>query len=195
EHLLEWANEVPLLLVCTARPELLETRPGWGANKPNSSMLALSVLRDEDVGEIVSVLLGSTPLSAETRAVLLAQAAGNPLYAEQYTRLFLELGRVDEAQPATLQGLIAARLDALSPADKELLQAAAVIGKVFWTGSLAAVAPLDRWSVEERLRALERKELVAHSQTSSIADDSEWTFGHILVRAVASGQIPRADRA
>jgi class 3 adenylate cyclase/tetratricopeptide (TPR) repeat protein len=196
EHVLEWVNEVPLLVVCTARPELLETRPGWGANRSNSSMIALSVLRDEDVAQIVSTLLGSSGLSTETRAVLLAQAAGNPLYAEQYTRLFLELGRVDEAQPATLQGLIAARIDALSPADKELLQAAAVIGKVFWTGSLTAVAaPLDRWSVEERLRALERKELVAHSQTSSIADDSQWTFGHILIRDVAYGQIPRAGRA
>ncbi|MGH3083328.1 MAG: ATP-binding protein, partial [Gaiellaceae bacterium] len=195
EHLLEWANEVPLLLVCTARPELLETRPGWGANKPNSSMLALPVLRDEDVGQIVAGLLGSTPLSAETRAALLAQAAGNPLYAEQYTRLFRELGRVDESQPATLQGLIAARLDALSAADKELLQSAAVIGKVFWTGNLTAVVALDRWSVEERLRALERKELVARSQASSIAGDSQWTFGHILIRDVAYGQIPRADRA
>ena len=150
EHLLEWANEVPLLLVCTARPELLETRPGWGANKPNSSMLALSALRDEDVGQIVAGLLGSTPLSAETRAALLAQAAGNPLYAEQYTRLFLELGRVDDSQPATLQGLIAARLDALSAGDKELLQSAAVIGKAFWTGNLTAVVALDHWSVEER---------------------------------------------
>jgi class 3 adenylate cyclase/tetratricopeptide (TPR) repeat protein len=195
EHLLEWANEVPLLLVCTARPELLETRPGWGANKPNSSMFALTVLRDEDVGQIVSALLGSTPLSTETRAALLAQAAGNPLYAEQYTRLFLELGRVDESQPATLQGLIAARLDALSAADKELLQSAAVIGKVFWTGNLATVVALDRWSVEERLRALERKELVARSQASSIAGDSQWTFGHILIRDVAYGQIPRMDRA
>jgi class 3 adenylate cyclase/tetratricopeptide (TPR) repeat protein len=195
EHVLEWVTEVPLLLVCTARPELLETRPGWGANRPNSSMIALSALRDEDVAQIVTALLGSSGLSRETRAVLLAQAAGNPLYAEQYTRLFLELGRVDEAQPATLQGLIAARLDALAPADKELLQAAAVIGKVFWTGSLTAVASLDRWSVEERLRALERKELVAHSQTSSIADDSQWTFGHILIRDVAYGQIPRGDRA
>jgi tetratricopeptide (TPR) repeat protein len=195
EHLLEWADEVPLLLVCTARPELLETRPGWGANKPNSSMLALSVLRDEDVGQIVSALLGSTPLSAETHAALLGQAAGNPLYAEQYTRVFLELGRVDESQPATLQGLIAARLDALSAADKELLQSAAVIGKVFWTGNLTAVVALDRWSVEERLRALERKELVARSHASSIAGDSQWTFGHILIRDVAYGQIPRADRA
>jgi class 3 adenylate cyclase/tetratricopeptide (TPR) repeat protein len=195
EHLLEWANEVPLLLVCTSRPELLETRPGWGANKPSSSMLTLSALSDEDVGQIVSGLLSSTLLSTETRAALLAQAAGNPLYAEQYTRLFLELGRVDESQPATLQGLIAARLDALPAVDKDLLQSAAVIGKTFWTGNVTAVVGLDRWSVEERLRALERKEFVARSHASTIADDSQWTFGHILIRDVAYGQIPRMDRA
>jgi class 3 adenylate cyclase/tetratricopeptide (TPR) repeat protein len=195
EHLLEWATDVPLLLVCTARPELLERRPGWGANRPNSSMLALSALPDQDVAQIVSALLGSGALSAETRTALLEQAAGNPLYAQQYTRLFLERGRVDEEQPATLQGLIAARLDALTAAEKDLLQAAAVIGKVFWTGSLTAVAAVDRWSIEERLRLLERKELVGRSRTSSIAGDSQWVFGHILIRDVAYSQIPRVERA
>src|SRR5262249_39228955 len=144
--------------------------------------------------QIVSALLGARTLSAEAEAALLEQAAGNPLYAEQYTRLFLERGRVDEEQPATLQGLIAARLDALDAADKDLLQAAAVIGKVFCIGSLAAVAAVDRWSVEERLRALERKELVGRSPVSSIAGDGQWMFGHILIRDVAYGQIPRVER-
>jgi class 3 adenylate cyclase/tetratricopeptide (TPR) repeat protein len=195
EHLFEWATDVPLLVVCTARPELLESRPGWGANRPNSSTVALPALADEDVAQIVSALLGSAALSAQTRTALLEQAAGNPLYAEQYTRLFLELGRVDEEQPATLQGLIAARLDALSAADKKLLQTAAVIGKVFWTGSLTAVAAVDRWSVEERLRLLERKELVGRAPASSIAGDSQWMFGHILIRDVAYSQIPRVERA
>jgi class 3 adenylate cyclase/tetratricopeptide (TPR) repeat protein len=195
EHLLEWATDVPLLLICTARPELLERRPGWGANKSNSSLLALAPLPDQDVAQIVSALLGSRTLSVEAETALLEQAAGNPLYAEQYTRLFLERGRVDEEQPATLHGLIAARLDALSAADKDLLQAAAVIGKVFWAGSLTAVAAVDRWSVEERLRALERKELVGRSPVSSIAGDGQWTFGHILIRDVAYGQIPRVERA
>ncbi len=195
EHLLEWGSDVPLLVLGTARPELLESRPGWGANRQNSSLLTLSALRDEDVARMVSALLGSVALTADTQAALLEQAGGNPLYAEQYTRLFLELGRVEGSQPATLQGLIASRLDALETVDKELLQAAAVIGKAFWTGSVTAVAGLDRWSVEERLRALERKELVRHTTVSSVAGDSEWAFGHILIRDVAYGQIPRADRA
>ena len=195
DHLLEWASDAPLLVVCTARPELLESRPGWSANRQNSSLLKLLALRDEDVQQIVSALLGNVNLLADTQAALLERAGGNPLYAEQYTRLFLERGRVEELQPVTLQGLIAARLDALSLADKELLQAAAVIGRVFWTGSLTAVAGRDSWSVEERLRALEHRELVRRARGSVLAGDSEWAFGHALVRDVAYGQIPRADRA
>jgi class 3 adenylate cyclase/tetratricopeptide (TPR) repeat protein len=195
DHVLEWASDAPLLIVCTARPELLESRPGWGASRQSSLLLRLIALRDEDVEQIVSALLGSSILLPETLTALLERADGNPLYAEQYTRLFLERGEVEELQPVTLQGLIAARLDALALADKELLQAAAVIGKIFWTGSVAAVAGRDSWSVEERLRVLEHRELVRHSRVSTLTGDSEWAFGHVLVRDVAYGQIPRADRA
>ena len=195
DHVLEWASDAPLLIVCTARPELLESRPGWGATRPGSLLLRLVALRHEDVEQIVSALLGRSILLPETRTALLERAGGNPLYAEQYTRLFLERGEVEELQPVTLQGLIAARLDALALADKELLQAAAVIGKVFWTGSVAAVAGRDSWSVEERLKVLEHRELVQHSRVSTLTGDSEWAFGHVLVRDVAYGQILRADRA
>jgi class 3 adenylate cyclase/tetratricopeptide (TPR) repeat protein len=195
DHVLEWASDAPLLIVCTARPELLESRPGWGATRQSSVLLRLVALRDEDVERIVSALLGSAILLPETQTALLERAGGNPLYAEQYTRLFLERGEVEELQPVTLQGLIAARLDALALADKELLQAAAVIGKVFWTGSVAAVAGRDSWSVDERLRVLEHRELVRHSGVSTLTGDSEWAFGHVLLRDVAYGQIPRADRA
>ena len=195
DHVLEWASDAPVLILCTARPELLERRPGWGASRQSSLLLRLGALRDEDVERIVSALLGSSILLPETQAALLERAGGNPLYAEQYTRLFLERGEVAELQPVTLQGLIAARLDALAPADKELLQAAAVIGKVFWTGSVAAVVGRDSWSVDERLRVLEHRELVRHSRISTLTGDSEWAFGHVLVRDVAYGQIPRAGRA
>jgi class 3 adenylate cyclase/tetratricopeptide (TPR) repeat protein len=195
DHVLEWASDAPLLILCTARPELLERRPGWGVSRQSSVLLRLVALRDEHVEQIVSALLGSSILLPETRAALLERAGGNPLYAEQYTRLFLERGEVAELQPVTLQGLIAARLDALAPADKELLQAAAVIGKVFWTGSVAAVVGRDSWSVDERLRVLEHRELVRHSSVSTLTGDIEWAFGHVLVRDVAYGQIPRADRS
>ena len=99
DHVLEWASDAPLLILCTARPELLERRPGWGASRQSSLLLRLVALRDEDVEQIVSALLGSSILLPETQAALLERAGGNPLYAEQYTRLFLERGEVAELQP------------------------------------------------------------------------------------------------
>lgn len=94
-----------------------------------------------------------------------------------------------------MQGIIAARLDGLDPEDKGLLQDAAVIGKVFWSGALAAIGDRDRFAVEERLHALERRELVRRERRSSVAGESEYAFRHVLVRDVAYGAIPRAGRA
>ena len=96
--------------------------------------------------------------------------------------------------PESVQGIIAARLDALTTEEKDVLQDAAVLGKVVWVGALAQIAGLARWTVEERLHALERKEFVRREQHSSIAGETEYAFRHILVRDVAYGQIPRARR-
>ncbi len=130
-------------------------------------------------------------LPADVQSALLERAAGNPLYAEQFARLYVERGSVDEiAVPETLHGLIAARLDALAPEEKELLQDASVMGKVFWTGALR------RPAVELRatLHTLERKEFVRRERRPSIEGESEYAFRHLLVRDVAYGQVPRAAR-
>ena len=94
--------------------------------------------------------------------------------------------------PETVQGLIAARIDALAPEEKALLQDAAVLGKVFWLGAVAALGGVGRWAAEERLHALERKEFVRRERRSSVAGETEYAFRHLLVRDVAYGQIPRA---
>jgi len=94
-----------------------------------------------------------------------------------------------------VQGIVAARLDALSPEDKTLIQDAAVLGKVFWSGALAAMTGLQRWTVEESLNRLERKEFVRRERRSSVATETEYAFRHVLVRDVAYGQVPRAERA
>jgi class 3 adenylate cyclase len=133
DHLVDWASGVPLLVLGTARPELLERRPGWGGGKPNATTLSLSPLSDEETAELVHALLESPVLAAETQAELLARASGNPLYAEEYARLFVE-GRPPDDLPESVQGLIAARLDALPEQEKALLHGAAVVGKVFWLG-------------------------------------------------------------
>ncbi len=133
-------------------------------------------------------------LPADVQSALLARAGGNPLYAEEYVRMVQERGAAGEL-PESVQGIIAARLDALTSEEKDVLQDAAVLGKIVWVGALAQIAGLARWTVEERLHALERKEFVRREQHSSVAGETEYAFRHILVRDVAYGQIPRARRA
>jgi hypothetical protein len=193
DHLVEWATGVPLLVVATARPELLSRRPDWGGGKPNSLTVSLSSLSDEETARLLADLLGAV-LPAETQAELLARAGGNPLYAEEFARMLRDRGRLGEL-PETVQGLIAARLDLLEPDQKRLLQDAAVIGKRFWAGALAVVSGTEPSALEAPLHALGRKEFVRRDRTSSMADDSEYSFRHLLVRDVAYGQIPRAERA
>jgi tetratricopeptide (TPR) repeat protein len=198
DYLVDWATDSPLLVLATARPELLERRPGWGGGKPNAATVSLSPLSEEDIARLLASLLEQAVMPAETQTELLARAGGNPLYAEEYARMISERGLApgeDGQLPETVQGIVAARLDGLSTDDKSLLQDAAVIGKVFWSGALAAMNRLQRWTVEESLHRLERKEFVRRERQSSVASETEYAFRHVLVRDVAYGQVPRAARA
>ena len=191
DHLADWTSGVPLLIICTARPELLDRRPDWGGGKLNALALALSPLSNDDSARLLSLVLARAVLPAETQLALLERASGNPLYAEQYARLYLERGTADELPlPESVHGLIAARLDTLPPEEKALLQDAAVMGKVFWSAPLGAEA-----DVAERLHSLERKEFIRRERRSSVAGVGEYGFRHVLVRDVAYGQIARVERA
>jgi class 3 adenylate cyclase/tetratricopeptide (TPR) repeat protein len=197
DHLVEWASGVPLLCVCTTRPELLERRPDWGGGKRNATTVSLSPLSDNETARLVHALLGSSVLPAELQSTLLARASGNPLYAEEFARLVEERRGADGELPLpeSVQGIIAARIDALPAEEKQLLQDAAVVGKVVWVGTVAALEAVPRWTVEERLHALERKEFVRREQRSTVESETEYAFRHVLVRDVAYGQIPRSARA
>jgi class 3 adenylate cyclase/tetratricopeptide (TPR) repeat protein len=190
DYLAEWAGDVPLLVLCTARPELLTRRPGWGGGKVNSSTILLSPLDQEETAALVHALLGRSVIDAELQARLLEHAGGNPLYAEEFTRMLNERPG-DALVPETVQGLIAARLDTLAREDKELLCDAAVIGRGFWLGALGH----ERWKLEERLHGLERVEFVRRERRSSVAGEIEYSFRHALMRDVAYELIPRAQRA
>jgi class 3 adenylate cyclase/tetratricopeptide (TPR) repeat protein len=191
DELVDWVSDVPLLVVCTARPELLERRPGWGGGKLNATTLALRPLSDEETGRLLARLLDRPVLAVEDQQALLERAGGNPLYAEQFADLYLEQGGTDElALPETIQGIIAARLDGLPEHEKELLRDAAVVGKVFWVGSLTR----DPAEAENTLHTLERKGFVRRQRRSSVEGESELAFAHALVRDVAYAQIARADR-
>jgi class 3 adenylate cyclase/tetratricopeptide (TPR) repeat protein len=198
DYLVDWVTDSPLLVIGTARPELLERRPGWGGGKPNATTISLSPLAEEEIARILASLLEQPVMAAESQAPLLARAGGNPLYAEEYARMVLERGVAptdDVPLPENVQGIVAARLDGLSLEDKALIQDAAVLGKVFWSGALAAMNGLRRWTVEESLHRLERKEFVRRERQSSVATATEYAFRHVLVRDVAYGQVPRALRA
>ncbi len=196
EHLIDWASGVPILIVCTSRPELFERRSGWGGGTRHTITLSLSPLSDEETAQLLSNLSDRPLMAAETQQALLARAGGNPLYAEQYVYMLGDRGDATTLPlPETIQGIIAARLDALPTAEKRLLQTAAVMGKVFWLGAVAQAEGLDRRTAEMRLHALERKDFVQRARRSSVADEAEYAFLHVLVRDVAYAQIPRVGRA
>jgi class 3 adenylate cyclase/tetratricopeptide (TPR) repeat protein len=220
EHLVERSSDLPLLIVATARPELLERRPGWGGGTPAATRIPLAPLSDLEVARLVAVLVGRTSLPVGVQALLLERAGGNPLYAEEFARLLADQGMVagedaavpDIPVPETVHGLIAARLDALAPEVRALVQNAAVVGRVFWPGAVAAMdgdggsgglqasLPVDGGragdqTVHAGLAELERKQLVQRARTSSVQHQDEYVFWHALVRDVAYAQIPRAGRA
>jgi DNA-binding SARP family transcriptional activator len=196
DGLVEWVGDVPLLVVGTARPELLDRRPNWGGGKANAITLSLAPLSDEETTKLIRELVDQQTLTHEGEQALVAHAAGNALYAEEYARMWQERGRAKQLPlPETVQGIIAARLDGLSPTEKGLLQNAAVLGTVFWEGAVHAVNGLEQHDLRECLRALQRKEFLQRVPRSSVAGDSEYAFRHVLLRDVAYNQIPRAARA
>ncbi|MDA0158838.1 AAA family ATPase [Solirubrobacter ginsenosidimutans] len=187
DHLVDWATQAPMLLVTTARPELLERRPQWGGGKPDSTTLTLGPLSADDTAALVAALARGS-LTPRQTGELIERSGGNPLYAEQYVEALGESDGGTPDLPDTVRAIIAARLDALPASDRHLLQDAAVIGQVFWPSAVTAQ------DAEERLRALERRQLVRRNRRSSIAGQPEYGFVHALLREVAYEQIPRAQR-
>src|SRR6478736_8137481 len=188
DHLADWATTVPILIVGTARPELLDRRPSWGGGKRNAFTLSIGALTNDETAQLLARLLDRAVLDADVQQAVLQRAEGNPLYAEEYARMLAERDGGDLPLPETVQGLIAARIDGLAPAEKALLQEASVVGKVFWPGALSGADATA-------LHALERKEFTRRDRRSSIAGQTQYAFLHALVRDVAYGQIPRAERA
>jgi class 3 adenylate cyclase/tetratricopeptide (TPR) repeat protein len=194
DELVDRLTDVPLLVVATARPELLDRRPGWGGGKRNALTLSLPPLGDDETARLIAAVLERHVIPAEIQQALIARAGGNPLYAEQFARMLDERGETGVV-PETVQGIIAARIDSLPARDKQLLVDAAVLGKTFWAGALEAIGGVARDDVEAALRALQRKEFVRRERRSTVAGETEYAFAHLLVRDVAYAQIPRADRA
>jgi class 3 adenylate cyclase/tetratricopeptide (TPR) repeat protein len=197
DHLVDWVVSVPLLVLCTARPELLERRSDWGGGKSSSTTISLSPLADAETRTLFAELL-EFALPPDVEAAVVSRAGGNPLYAEEFVRMLGEgnIERVEDLRmPESIQGIIAARLDTLDPGEKAALQDAAILGKGFWLGAVSHLGALPRGTLDELLRSLERKQFVRRERRSSVAREVEFSFRHLLVRDVVYDRIPRSARA
>jgi class 3 adenylate cyclase len=194
EHIADWCRDVPILLLCIARPELMDRRPGWGGGKLNATSLLLEPLAAAEAEQLADLLLADLPLDAETKRNVIAMAEGNPLFLEEMAALARQ-GDGAVGVPPTIRALLQARLDLLNDAERTVVERGAVEGKVFHRGSVTALAPpAARDGVPHQLVALVRKELIRpdHSQ---IAGDDAYRFRHLLIRDTAYGALPKAVRA
>jgi predicted ATPase/DNA-binding SARP family transcriptional activator len=196
EHIVDVMRDAPVLLLCLARSELLETRPTWGGGKRNASMILLEPLSQSDQ-ELLIAHAGGRSLD-ETVAARIAEAAeGNPLFLEQMVAMALEGGQAagEVAVPPTIQALLAARLDRLAPLERAALERASVAGKEFWRSEVAALSPAqERDDVQQHLEALTRRELLGPRATPR-SGDAGFRFRHGLIRDAAYDALPKAERA
>ena len=190
EHIADLSRDAPLLLLCMARPELLDRRPSWGGGKWNATTVLLEPL---DAGETEQLLaeLGEVPVALHERIVQVAE--GNPLFLEEMLALVRNSGGAAVEVPPTIQALLAARLDQLDPAERSVLEHGSVEGRTFHRGAVAALAENDG-DVDQRLVALVRKQLVRPDRGQLPGDDA-YRFRHLLIRDAAYDALPKAIRS
>jgi class 3 adenylate cyclase/tetratricopeptide (TPR) repeat protein len=196
EYLARWVDG-PALLLCLARDELLDRRPGWGGGRVNATTIALEPLQAAAARELVAALL--PPVGDTASGQLVSEVAdrsgGNPLFAEEIVNRIVEEGGDTDALPETVHSVLAARLDALPRSERRVLQHGSVVGQTFWVGSLASVAREEGIELHSALVALQEKDLVVPVAGSRLADEREYAFKHALVRDVAYSTLPKALRA
>ena len=196
EYLLGWIIDAPILIVCLARPELLEQHPGWLASSPSASAIVLDPLSEAEAEALLELLSGEQELTADLFLRITGAAEGNPLYVEQMLAMLTEDGASDDvAIPPTIHALLAARLDRLEPEERAVIERASVIGKEFWRGAIAELTPVEeRESAGARLMTLTRKEFIEPA-ISIFPDEDGFRFRHILIRDAAYLGVPKETRA
>ena len=206
EHVTDFAQNAPILLVCMARPEFLDDHPGWAGGKMNASSILIEPLALAECDALVANLFGEAA-DDDIRARIAVAAEGHPLYAEEIAGLLVDEGRLvlkegrwttvgdlsDVSVPPTISALLAARLDMLPADQRRVLDAASVMGQVFYPDAVRALTS-DPAVVEPAMRALVRKQFV-RSERSDLPNSEALTFRHLLIRDAAYDAIPKAVRA
>ena len=206
EYLLEWSRNQPIFILGLARPELADKRPTWGAGKRSFSSLYLEPLSAHAMEELLSGLVPGLP--DDVRGQILDRAQGVPLYAVETVRMLLDrgllaregsvyrpTGTIESLEvPETLHGLIAARLDGLSPEERRVVQDGAVLGKTFFKQGVARVSDLSEDEVEPVLALLVRKEIVSLQADPRSPERGQYGFLQDLVRKVAYDTLSKKER-
>jgi tetratricopeptide (TPR) repeat protein len=191
EYVASFAHDVPLLVLCTARPDIYDLRPTWTAPKPNATVITLQALSGSDSETLVEQLV---EVAEETRERIVRAAEGNPLFVEQLVAMQAESGDVLEVPP-TLQALLSARIDRLGEEERAAAQRGSVEGRLFHRGAVAALlSEPERADLGAHLLSLVRKELI-RPDLATLPGDDAFRFGHILIRDAAYDAIPKRQRA
>jgi class 3 adenylate cyclase/predicted ATPase len=185
EHLGDWTRDAPVLLLCLARPELLEDRPAW-----RGESMTLEPLSECESEELIENLLGDAALDDGARTRIRETADGNPLFVEQLLAMLADGGDPGHVPP-TLHALLEARLDALPEGERHVLECASVIGQDFEWQALAELSPDRRRPPGTRLAALVRNELI---RPHDLIEDT-FSFRHALIRDAAYGRLPKELRS
>jgi class 3 adenylate cyclase/tetratricopeptide (TPR) repeat protein len=209
EYLADSLRDVPVLMLCLARPELLELRGEWMAGKENASLVTLGALDGEETDALIANLLAGTTLSEEARSRIAAAAEGNPFFVEETLQMLVDenvlaksngswsvIGDISKVTiPPTIHAVLAARLDRLDADERAVIERASVVGRVFWWGAVSEMSPgEERPQIGGHLQALTRKQLVRPDRSRLGLEDA-YRFTHILIVDAAYGAIPKRERA
>jgi class 3 adenylate cyclase/tetratricopeptide (TPR) repeat protein len=206
QYVTGFSTDDPMLLLCTARPDIRERRPDWGTV---GEMVALEPLTERECELLIGNLLGRAGLTGDVRTRVTEAAEGNPLFVEEMLRMLIDDGVLERddgrwtargdltrvSVPGTISALLSARLDQLRAEERAVIERASVVGKVFWWGAVTELSPEDvRPRVGSHLQTLLRKELVRPDR-SGFAGEDAFRFSHILVRDAAYDSMPKRARA
>jgi predicted ATPase/class 3 adenylate cyclase len=209
DYIADWAREASILLVCMARPELLDERSNWGGGKLNATTILLEPLSERESMHLIENLLGRATLPAGVRARILDATEGNPLFVEEMLSMLIDDGFLRRQNggwvpvgdlsrvpvPTSIKVLLASRLDRLDIDERHVMERAAIEGKTFHRSAVEALSPDEvRESVGGRLLALVRKDLI-RPQRAAIAGEEEFGFRHVLIREAAYESLSKAARA
>jgi class 3 adenylate cyclase/tetratricopeptide (TPR) repeat protein len=207
EQVANRSRDAPVVLLCVARPELLEQRPAWGGGAPNATSILLEPLADEESSRLLDHLLDGVALDAGARARIVELCGGNPLYLEELLAMLVEGGHLRRdggawrlvagrpiSMPPTIQALLAARLDQLAGGERLVLGRGSVVGQVFERAAVEALSPPQaRPSVPADLQELVRK-LLLRPTVTTLAQEA-FQFRHLLIRDAAYESMPKRRRA